>query len=144
MPASGRPWARTVAAMKAECEAAGEPCWLCRHPIDYTLSGRHPQAFTADHVTPTSQGGDALRRANLKPAHYPLLQQRTRQHLTRSVPDLKGVVNVSKTKPATEVGATPALCGTRDLRGDAPSLSGSKTIGPPALVPLGSEAECLT
>lgn len=77
MPASGRPWARESAAFKAECERRSSPCWIChnsRGPIQYDAEPRTPLSFSIDHVTPTSLGGDSLRRANLKPAHYQLLQ----------------------------------------------------------------------
>ncbi len=73
MPANGRPWRREQAAFKAECKRNNAACWLCRGklgPIQYDAPPRHPLAFSADHVTPTSLGGDAMRRANLKPAHY--------------------------------------------------------------------------
>jgi len=73
MPARGRSWDALLASFKAECQARNDPCWLCRAPIDYTLTGRQSLAFSADHVTPTSiPGGEqqALRRANLKPSHY--------------------------------------------------------------------------
>lgn len=32
-------------------------CHLCRKPIDMTLSGRHPQGPTIDHLLPVSCGG---------------------------------------------------------------------------------------
>lgn len=73
MPAEGRPWRREHAAFKAECKRAAAKCWLCRGskgPIEYDGPPTHPLSFSADHVTPTSLGGDALRRNNLKPAHY--------------------------------------------------------------------------
>lgn len=72
MPAAGRPWRREHAAFKAECKRTNAECWLCRGskgPIDYNTH-RMPLSFSADHITPTSLGGHATRRANLKPAHY--------------------------------------------------------------------------
>lgn len=76
MPAAGRPWRRERDAYKAQCRKDNAPCWLCRGtkgPIDYTTT-HEPLSFTIDHVTPTSLGGDPMRRANWKPAHYQRLQ----------------------------------------------------------------------
>lgn len=70
MRIKGRVWERERAAFKAECRRNNLPCWLCRKPIDYDATPRTPGSFSADHVTPISLGGDSLRRANLKPAHY--------------------------------------------------------------------------
>lgn len=81
MPARGRPWDRLAATFKAECAKANATCWLCqgsKGPIDYNAEPRTPSSFSIDHVTPTSLGGDPLRRANLKPAHYQRMQQLTR------------------------------------------------------------------
>jgi hypothetical protein len=78
MPASGRPWERERSSFRDECKAAKLPCWLCNKPINYWAKAKSPDSFTADHVTPTSLGGDALRRANLKPAHYQRMQQQPR------------------------------------------------------------------
>lgn len=76
MPASGRPWQRERAAYKAECKRHNAPCWLCqgrRGPIDYSRNdgktNRNPLAFTVDHVTPTSLGGDPMARSNWRPCH---------------------------------------------------------------------------
>jgi 5-methylcytosine-specific restriction endonuclease McrA len=49
-------------------------CHLCGKPVDMTLSGRHPQGPTADHLVPVSCGGGdephnvalAHRRCNVK------------------------------------------------------------------------------
>jgi 5-methylcytosine-specific restriction endonuclease McrA len=53
--------------------ALGLPCWLCGHEIAYEitgpLAGRHPLAFTLDHVVPLSRGGDLLDPANARSAH---------------------------------------------------------------------------
>jgi hypothetical protein len=78
MPAKGRPWNRESSAFKEECRRRNAPCWICRNqrgPIDYDAPPRTPMSFSVDHVTPTSLGGDVVRRANFKPAHYPRLQQ---------------------------------------------------------------------
>ena len=41
-------------ALRAECEATGEPCWLCGQAIDYTAPPEHPDAFEYDHYHPVS------------------------------------------------------------------------------------------
>lgn len=86
MPARGRPWDRVRNAFKDECAARNDPCWIClnkKGPINYTdrfdPKRPNPLLFSADHVAATSLGGDALRRANLKPAHYQRVQQQSRQ-----------------------------------------------------------------
>jgi hypothetical protein len=105
MPAHGTPWDKVRAAFKAECKRDNLPCWICggsKGPIDYTSpykrEGGQPLLFSADHVSPTSLGGDALRRANLKPAHYQRLQLEQRQRHTRSVPHLTEVVTMTMHK----------------------------------------------
>jgi 5-methylcytosine-specific restriction endonuclease McrA len=69
MPARGRPWDALRTMFKEECRQRGDVCWLCLQPIDYTLTGRQPRAFSADHITPTDLGGKDT-RSNLKPSHY--------------------------------------------------------------------------
>ena len=51
--------------------AADEPpCALCGEPIDYQAHHLDPLAFTIDHITPMSRGGDELDTLeNLQPAH---------------------------------------------------------------------------
>jgi 5-methylcytosine-specific restriction endonuclease McrA len=46
----------------------GSDCWLCKEPIDLTLSGKHPRMASYDHVIPTSRGGSDEPK-NLKLAH---------------------------------------------------------------------------
>ncbi|MBK0418290.1 HNH endonuclease [Leucobacter sp. CSA1] len=70
MPAKGDTWDRERAALRTTAQRSNTPCWICRQPIDWNAAPRTPRSFSADHVTPTSLGGDPLRRANLKPAHY--------------------------------------------------------------------------
>lgn len=68
-PRNGRPYRRLVAAVKA----LGHPCWLCGHNIAYEIcgpeAGKHPDAFTLDHLVPLSRGGDLLDPANARSAH---------------------------------------------------------------------------
>ncbi|MHC3392080.1 HNH endonuclease [Streptomyces lavendulocolor] len=49
------------------------PCWLCGHDIRYDITGpdagKHPWAFTLDHLIPLSRGGDLLDPANARSAH---------------------------------------------------------------------------
>ena len=128
MPASGRPWDRLLASFKAECARASLPCWLCLKPIDYTLTGRQSQAFSADHVAPTSLRGDALRRANLKPAHYQRLQLTQRQHHARPVPHITSMVTRRGTLPPNKgVGAPPKGRAAVGLRGGDLSIRDKKS-----------------
>jgi hypothetical protein len=51
---------------RAELRALGLPCWLCRRPIRYDLSGPDPRAFSADHIVSPLKGGG--HEGNLRPA----------------------------------------------------------------------------
>lgn len=68
-PRNGRPY-RTLC---REQRAHGLPCWLCGHDIRYDIkgpeAGKHPDAFTLDHLVPLSKGGDLLDPANARSAH---------------------------------------------------------------------------
>jgi 5-methylcytosine-specific restriction endonuclease McrA len=74
MPGAGRPWHRERALFKAKCAETKAECWLCkgkRGPIDYTTKTKTDTlAFTVDHHVPTSRGGDVMRVANWRPAHF--------------------------------------------------------------------------
>lgn len=48
---------------------AGEPCALCGKPIDLNLRYPHPEAFTVDHITPSSHGGSD-HYEQLQPSHF--------------------------------------------------------------------------
>lgn len=58
--------------------AIGAPCWICGHPIDYslgmvTVDGKrrpHPMSFVVDEVVPVKYGGDPLDFDNTRPAHW--------------------------------------------------------------------------
>ena len=64
--------------IRARWRAIGAPCWICGHPIDYTLGmvtvdGKrrpHPMSFVVDEVVPVKYGGDPLDFDNTRPAHY--------------------------------------------------------------------------
>jgi len=61
------------AKFREDCKAIKAPCWLCKGdkgPINYWAKAGTPQSFAADHVTPTSLGGDAVRLSNLRPSHF--------------------------------------------------------------------------
>lgn len=51
----------------------GLPCWLCGHNIRYDITGpeagKHPDAFTLDHLIPLSKGGSLIDPANARSAH---------------------------------------------------------------------------
>lgn len=52
---------------KAERDPAAAVCWICHEPIDMALPAGHRDAFTLDHLTPLSRGGDIDGPA--EPAH---------------------------------------------------------------------------
>lgn len=64
--------------IRARWRAIGAPCWICGHPIDYslgmvTVNGKrrpHPMSFVVDEVVPVKYGGDPLDFDNTRPAHY--------------------------------------------------------------------------
>lgn len=64
--------------IRARWRAIGAPCWICGHPIDYTLgmvtvNGKrrpHPMSFVVDEVVPVKYGGDPLSFDNTRPAHW--------------------------------------------------------------------------
>ena len=64
--------------IRARWRAIGAPCWICGHPIDYslgmvTVNGKrrpHPMSFVVDEVVPVSKGGDPLDFDNTRPAHW--------------------------------------------------------------------------
>jgi hypothetical protein len=65
-----RSWRNARETYKQRCAQANEPCHLCGQPIDYTLSGRDPWGFTADHIEPIATGGRLLPGdQGLRPAH---------------------------------------------------------------------------
>lgn len=68
-PRNGRPYR----ALCIRQRALGLPCWLCGHNIAYEIrgpeAGKHPLAFTLDHLVPLSRGGDLLDPTNARSAH---------------------------------------------------------------------------
>ena len=64
--------------IRARWRAIGAPCWICGHPIDYSLGMMtvndkrrpHPMSFVVDEVVPVKYGGDPLDFDNTRPAHY--------------------------------------------------------------------------
>lgn len=59
-PREGRPYRRSATEAIAAARLAGDPCWLCSRPIDYTKPRGHPASPSADHVDPLVRGGDVL------------------------------------------------------------------------------------
>ncbi len=96
MPARGRPWERARAQLLNESRQADAACWICKEAIDYNAAPRTPRSFSADHAQPTSLGGDHVRPANLRPAHYQRVQLITRQHHTRTVPNITRMVRITQ------------------------------------------------
>ncbi|MEU7032719.1 HNH endonuclease [Streptomyces sp. NPDC046237] len=68
-PRNGRPYRR----LTVQQRGLGLPCWICGHDINYALKGADAQrsrwAFTLDHATPLSLGGNLLDPANARSAH---------------------------------------------------------------------------
>lgn len=69
---TGRPWLRA----RARIIAQKHPCWICGHPIDYTLPYRDPHtgrinrwSVTIDHLVPLANGGAARDLDNLRATH---------------------------------------------------------------------------
>jgi 5-methylcytosine-specific restriction endonuclease McrA len=55
---------------RAQCLNGADTCMICGRPLDFTFTGRHPLAPSADHIIPVSRGGDPYAQTNLRPAHY--------------------------------------------------------------------------
>jgi hypothetical protein len=63
-------WRDLARQFRALCARTDEPCALCLGPIDYSLSGRHPDGFSADHIEPIGKGGALIPSMDgLRPAH---------------------------------------------------------------------------
>lgn len=45
---TGRQWRQLV----DELRSLRLPCWICGHPIDYSLPFNHKRSFTVDHRVP--------------------------------------------------------------------------------------------
>lgn len=61
----GRPYRRLWQWQRQQ----GLACWLCGHPIDYSLRWPHTMSFSLDHVVPLEHGGSLLDPANAASAH---------------------------------------------------------------------------
>lgn len=68
-PRSHRRYRRARDAYRRHAAATSERCHLCGDPIDYRLSGNHPDGWTLEHVTPLTDGGRLLDPANYASAH---------------------------------------------------------------------------
>ncbi|MFS0697769.1 HNH endonuclease [Streptomyces nitrosporeus] len=68
-PRNGRPYRRLCETQRA----LALPCWICGRDIAYNITGpeagKHPGAFTLDHLIPLSRGGDLLDPTNARSAH---------------------------------------------------------------------------
>lgn len=51
---SGRPYRRARERFRRKCAAENRPCALCQQGIDYSLTGKDPQAWSLDHIIPVS------------------------------------------------------------------------------------------
>lgn len=73
MPASGRPWRTLRTQFREQSKKNKTGCWICegsKGPIDYYAPASTPLSFAADHATPTSLGGEAVRLENLRASHF--------------------------------------------------------------------------
>ena len=61
-----RAWQRLRAQVIAESNGI---CGYCRRPVDRSLSGRHPDGPSVDHIVALVDGGMLLERANLMLVH---------------------------------------------------------------------------
>jgi 5-methylcytosine-specific restriction endonuclease McrA len=63
-------WQKFRAGILAAAAETGTPCWICRRPIDYTLTGTHRAAPSLDHLVPRFLGGELLDPTNVAVCHY--------------------------------------------------------------------------
>jgi 5-methylcytosine-specific restriction endonuclease McrA len=63
-------WQKFRAGVIADAAERAMPCWICRRPIDYSITGRHPKAPSLDHLVPRFMGGDLLDPNNVAVCHY--------------------------------------------------------------------------
>lgn len=72
---TGRPWRTLRASFRRECEQADAPCWICRQPIDYSITNGYAEklnteAWEPDHLYPRSTHPHLMMdRANLRASH---------------------------------------------------------------------------
>ena len=74
----------------------GDPCALCKQPIDYSLTTyvdprdgrrkRHPMSFEVDHIVPIAQGGDPYDPANAQASHRICNQMKSDGRRSRKKP----------------------------------------------------------
>ena len=81
-------WQKFRAGILASAAEAGQPCWICRRPIDYTRRGTDPLAPSLDHLVPRFMGGDLLDPGNVVPCHFGCNSRRgaVQRNRTRSTP----------------------------------------------------------
>ncbi|RSX52663.1 hypothetical protein [Bifidobacterium callimiconis] len=53
---------------QARWRASGAPCYICGHPIDYSIPSTEPMGFVIDETIPIARGGRVC-HANSGPAH---------------------------------------------------------------------------
>ncbi|MBX9035047.1 HNH endonuclease [Gordonibacter massiliensis (ex Traore et al. 2017)] len=66
-------------------KSRGDPCGICRKPIDYSLPAGHPMSFEVDEIVPVSLGGSPFSRDNLQAAHR-ICNQRKSNHILQKGP----------------------------------------------------------
>jgi hypothetical protein len=71
MDRKSRQWKRLAEVVRKQSKAAGEPCWICRQPIEWDAPPRSPKSFSADHLEPIARGGQVIPAlSGVAPAHY--------------------------------------------------------------------------
>jgi hypothetical protein len=74
-----------------------QPCALCGHLIDYTLTAPHPDRFSPDHHPPITLAGP---HTNLRPAHLSC-QKRQGGTITAARTRARAVPRARETPPST-------------------------------------------
>lgn len=70
MRPTGHKWRTLKERFRQDCRRSGQPCHLCRQPIDYAAAPQSPESFEADHLQPVAVRPDlAYVYSNLRPAH---------------------------------------------------------------------------
>lgn len=67
-PRTGHRYRQAVLAVRRRA-ALGEPCCLCKLPIDVAIRYPDPQSCTLQHVEQLAAGGSLLDPSNHAPAH---------------------------------------------------------------------------
>lgn len=78
-----RRWREKIRPMfRIECASEGAPCWICRQPIDYTITDiTDDDVWEPDHVYPVSTHPDLYEDpSNLRASHRGCNRHRSNKH----------------------------------------------------------------